>query len=58
MNDVWHDHTNPIPVRRSPPRMGTIMIRFAGLLFLAVVALALALGPLIFCDSTVMVSEA
>ena len=34
------------------------MIRFAGLLFLAVVALALALGPLIFCDSTVMVSEA
>jgi len=31
-----------IPLRSAPPRIGTIMIRFVGLLFLAVVVLALA----------------
>jgi hypothetical protein len=36
------DNTDPIPLRTSPPRMGTIMIRFAALLLLAVGILALA----------------
>ena len=36
------DNTDPIPRRVSPHRMGTIMIRFVGLLFLAVVVMALA----------------
>ena len=33
--------TDPIPLRTTPPRMGTIMIRFCGLLAIAVVLLAL-----------------
>jgi hypothetical protein len=33
--------TDPIPLRSTPPRMGTIMIRFCGLLVIAVVVLAL-----------------
>ena len=41
MNSVRPDNTDPIPLRAPPPRMGTIMIRFVGLLFLAVVVLAL-----------------
>jgi hypothetical protein len=41
MESVRPESTGPIPLRTSPPRMGTIMIRFAGLLFLAVMALAL-----------------
>jgi hypothetical protein len=32
---------DPIPLRTAPRRVGTIMLRFVGLLFLAVVALAL-----------------
>jgi hypothetical protein len=42
MKSVRPDTTDPIPLRSSPPRMGTIMIRFVGLLVLAVAVLALA----------------
>jgi hypothetical protein len=35
------DAPDPIPLRSSPHRVGTIMIRFVGLLFLAVTAMAL-----------------
>jgi hypothetical protein len=41
MKTIRPDNTNPIPLRGSSPRMGTIMIRFVGLLMLAVVVLAL-----------------
>ena len=41
MQSVGPDNTDPIPLRSSPPRMGTIMIRFVGLLLVAVVVLAL-----------------
>jgi hypothetical protein len=41
MESVRPESTDRIPLRTSPPRMGTIMIRFVGLLFLAVMALAL-----------------
>jgi hypothetical protein len=36
------DRTDPIAVAAPPPGMGTIMIRFVGLLVVAVVVLALA----------------
>jgi hypothetical protein len=42
MQTVRPDNSDPIPLRHSSPRMGTIMIRFFGLLMLAVVVLALA----------------
>jgi hypothetical protein len=42
MKSIRPDHTDPIPLRPPPPGMGTIMIRFVGLLAVAVVALALA----------------
>jgi hypothetical protein len=42
MKSIQPDKTDPIPLRPSPPGMGTILIRFVGLLFVAVVALALA----------------
>ena len=41
MKSIRPDSTNPIPMRTSPHRMGTIMIRFVGLLAVAVVVLAL-----------------
>jgi hypothetical protein len=41
MKTVRPDNPDPIPLRGSPHRMGTIMIRFVGLLVLAVVVLAL-----------------
>jgi hypothetical protein len=41
MKTIRPDNTDPIPLRVSPHRMGTIMIRFVGLLVLAVVVLAL-----------------
>jgi hypothetical protein len=41
MKSFRPDSTNPIPMRTSPHRMGTIMIRFVGLLVVAVVVLAL-----------------
>jgi hypothetical protein len=41
MASIRPDNTDPIPLRASPPRMGTIMLRFVGLLFLTVAVLAL-----------------
>jgi hypothetical protein len=41
MKSVRPDNTEPIPLRSSPQHMGTIMIRFVGLLLAAVVILAL-----------------
>jgi hypothetical protein len=42
MQTIRPDNSDPIPLRHSTPRMGTIMIRFFALLVLAVVVLALA----------------
>ena len=42
MKTIRPDNTDPIPLQRSPHRMGTIMLRFVGLLVLAMVVLALA----------------
>jgi hypothetical protein len=41
MKTVRPDKTDPVPMRNEPQRMGTIMIRFVGLLVVAVVMLAL-----------------
>jgi len=41
MKSVRPDNSDPIPSRSVPPHMGTIMIRFVGLLAVAVVVLAL-----------------
>jgi hypothetical protein len=41
MKSIRPDTTDPIPSRSSAPKMGTIMIRFVGLLVVAVVVLAL-----------------
>jgi hypothetical protein len=41
MKSVRPDHSDPIPLRRPPHNIGTIMIRFVGLLLAAVLALAL-----------------
>jgi hypothetical protein len=41
MESIRPDTPDPIPLRPSPHRVGTIMIRFVGLLFLAVAAMAL-----------------
>ena len=41
MQSVRPDNTNPIPLQRSPQSMGSIMIRFVGLLLVSVVVLAL-----------------
>jgi hypothetical protein len=41
MESVRPDNTDPIPLRRSSHSMGTILIRFIGLLAVAVVVLAL-----------------
>jgi hypothetical protein len=41
MKTIRPDNTDPIPLRASPHRMGTIMIRFVGMLLLAVVVLGL-----------------
>ncbi len=40
MESIRPENTDPIPLRSSPPRMGTIMIRFVGLLFVVVAILA------------------
>ena len=42
MTSVRPDNIDPIPLRASPHRMGTILIRFVGLLIVAVVILTLA----------------
>ena len=41
MKSVRPDNADPIPLRTTAPPMGTIMIRFVGLLAVAVVVLAL-----------------
>ena len=41
MDSIRPDATDSIPLRSSPQRVGTIMIRFVGLLFLAVAAMTL-----------------
>jgi hypothetical protein len=41
MENVRPDNTDPIPLRRSPQSMGSIMIRFVGLLLVSVAVLAL-----------------
>jgi hypothetical protein len=41
MESIRPDNTDPIPLRTQPPRVGTIMIRFVGLLFLTVAVLTL-----------------
>jgi hypothetical protein len=41
MKSVRPENTDPIPLRSVSPRMGIIMIRFVGLLAVAVVVLAL-----------------
>ncbi len=41
MKSIRPDNSDPIPLRRPPHNMGTIMIRFMGLLVAAVLALAL-----------------
>jgi len=41
METIRPDMPDPIPLRPSPHRVGTIMIRFVGLMFLAVAAMAL-----------------
>jgi len=41
MKSIRPDNPEPIPMRSVPPRMGNIMIRFVGLLVLAVLVLML-----------------
>jgi hypothetical protein len=41
MQSIRPDHSDPIPLKTSPHRMGTIVIRFVGLLILAVVVMAI-----------------
>ena len=41
MESVRPDNTSPIPMRHTQQSMGSIMIRFVGLLLVAVVILAL-----------------
>jgi hypothetical protein len=42
MQTIRPENTDPIPLRNSPAGMGTIIIRFVGLLVVIVVVLALA----------------
>ena len=41
MQSVQPDNTNSMPLRQSSRSMGTIMIRFVGLLTIAVIAMTL-----------------
>ena len=41
MKSVRPDNNEPISLRRPPPNMGRIILRFVGLLLAAVLALAL-----------------
>jgi len=41
MQGIQPDNTNPLPLRQSPHGMGTLMIRFVGLLTVAVVLMTL-----------------
>jgi hypothetical protein len=40
MESIRPDTTDPIPLRRAPNQFGTIMLRFVGLLAIAVAVLA------------------
>ena len=41
LESIRPENTDPIPVRTQPPQMGSIIIRFVGLLLVATVALAI-----------------
>ena len=41
MESIRPENTDPIPVRRQPPQMGSIILRFVGLLLIAIAALAI-----------------
>ena len=41
MESIRPENTDPIPLRPSPTQFGTIMLRFVGLLVVAIVILAL-----------------
>jgi hypothetical protein len=41
MESIRPENTDPIPLRAAPTQFGTIMIRFVGLLVVAIVILAL-----------------
>ena len=41
MQNVQPENADPLPMRSSAPRVGMIVIRFVGLLIVAVAALAL-----------------
>jgi hypothetical protein len=41
MQTVQPDNTDPLPLRTAPHRVGTIVVRFVGLLVAAIVVLAL-----------------
>ena len=41
MESIRPDNTDPIPLRSSPHSMGTIVIRFVGLLIAAIAVMAL-----------------
>jgi len=40
MESIRPDNTDPIPLRNAPQNIGTILIRFVGLLIVAVAVLA------------------
>ncbi|MGM4966931.1 hypothetical protein AB7714_25765 [Tardiphaga sp. 1201_B9_N1_1] len=42
METIRPNNTDPIPARNNAPRMGTIILRFVGLLLVAVALLAWA----------------
>jgi hypothetical protein len=42
MESIRPDNSDPIPLRHSPPGLGSLVIRFVGLLTVAVAVLALA----------------
>jgi len=41
MDSIQQEKPAPLPLRPAPPRVGTLMLRFVGLLFLAIAAMAL-----------------
>jgi len=41
METIRPENTDPIPLRQTPHQVGTIMIRFAGLLALAIMVMAI-----------------
>jgi len=41
MDSIQQEKPTPLPLRPAPPRVGTLMLRFVGLLFLAIAAMAL-----------------